>query len=580
MNGYAHLICDFAADAPGLLRCKRCGQSVTHGDPSRPPRFACRKQPAQAPKPKQTAATFSPTPPEALPCVHRGAKLRDEKCRRESCAGGVLFDVLACSEFGECSIDHRAVKGLHVCKTCKSRQPPAADPAAQTEAPKPPRYTTRSPAPVAVVIPCRNYGRYLAEALDSVLAQTVRPAEIVVIDNGSTDNTAKVTARYAAQGVRLEQCKAVGPHQARGAGFRATSAEWLCFLDADDTLAPNYLESALATIRPGVGVVYSPLVKFGDEIGPVDLPTGDLFAQNFIHAGSLVRRIALESARVFQTELPALTLEDWFTWRKLAADGWKAVPQTAAYNYRRHPDGRSLDIAKAPYFVQRAIELDEVTIAVPLSGRLAAWQNLSAWLERQTWPRAQTRVLLVDTSHDDYFGGLVRRWLANARFSAVQYIALDVGDPGLAEADRHQNAIYRAVQAAMPRIYNRVRSEVTTPWVLIVEHDITPPDNVAARLLQSFDARTVSVSGAYRSRYDVQNFIAWDKTGTPYTEPGTGVIECGGNGFGCVMLRTSTLRSTVLHHGGQRGDFDPNFYRDLPAGAVAKLDWSVLCAHG
>lgn len=97
---------------------------------------------------------------------------------------------------------------------------------------------------VSVVIPSHNYGRYLAEAIDSALAQTVPPGQIIVVDDGSTDNTADVAGRY--QG-RIDYVAL--PHgglcRARNEGLRRATGEFVVFLDADDALDTRYLEKTL-----------------------------------------------------------------------------------------------------------------------------------------------------------------------------------------------------------------------------------------------------------------------------------------------------------------------------------------------
>jgi len=116
-------------------------------------------------------------------------------------------------------------------------------------------------SPVSVVIPCFNQGRYLGEALDSVQAQSVPAAEVLVVDDGSTDDTAEVAARYS--GVRYVRQPNRGLAHARNRGFRVTASDFVVFLDADDRLKATALEIGLAAMapRPECAFVYGHCVR-------------------------------------------------------------------------------------------------------------------------------------------------------------------------------------------------------------------------------------------------------------------------------------------------------------------------------
>lgn len=502
----------------------------------------------------------------SVPCVHRGKFTRQDTCRMDVCIGGPVVDVFACTLGGECTVNQHAIPGLKVCRKCDDRTAVAAPP---------------TPAPIAVVIVSHEYGRFLAAALNSVLAQDSPAAEILVVDDASTDDTADVAATFSDRGVRYLRVEHRSAHAARGAGLAATSAPWLCFLDADDELPADYLSAAQRQFADGVAIVFSDVQNFGARTDRIDFAPREITVQNFIHAGCVVRRIALESCRAFDDRLPENVAEDWWTWRQVTRDGWKVAKSPALYGYRRHPESRSTRLHQSSYYERAGIALDELTISIPFSGRRQWWPRMRGWLEHQTWPRSQTRLLFIDSSGDPDFGRMLKTWLTESEgWRGFQYVRHDA-DPGLADANRHNHDIYRAVQREMPRVYNPLRHLVATPWMLNIEDDIEAPPDAAERLLRSFTDQVASVSGVYRSRYQ-DAFVAWPVgPGLPasFTEAGTGVQQVGGNGFGCVMLRTSVLRDAVFHHGGLRGDFDPNFYAELPTGWRALLDWSVRCRH-
>jgi glycosyltransferase involved in cell wall biosynthesis len=98
------------------------------------------------------------------------------------------------------------------------------------------------------VIPCYNQAHFLGEAIESVLSQTYPHFEVVVVDDGSTDNTQEVASRYP--GVRcVRQEDNQGLAAARNTGIRRSRGEYLVFLDADDRLLPNALEAGLSALK-------------------------------------------------------------------------------------------------------------------------------------------------------------------------------------------------------------------------------------------------------------------------------------------------------------------------------------------
>lgn len=103
---------------------------------------------------------------------------------------------------------------------------------------------------VSVIIPTRNYGQFLVDALASVNSQSYRPIEILVVDDGSTDNTQDVLSDFKPFGVmvRVFRLSQVGVSAARNRGLDEASGEFVLFLDADDILLPDALTSLMAGI--------------------------------------------------------------------------------------------------------------------------------------------------------------------------------------------------------------------------------------------------------------------------------------------------------------------------------------------
>lgn len=101
---------------------------------------------------------------------------------------------------------------------------------------------------VSVIVPAFNCGDMLVRALESVFAQVVEPYEVIVIDDGSTDNTAEVAGRYVDR-IRLIQQANDGASVARNTGIKAARYTWIAFLDADDEWLPGKMEKQFAILK-------------------------------------------------------------------------------------------------------------------------------------------------------------------------------------------------------------------------------------------------------------------------------------------------------------------------------------------
>ncbi len=128
-----------------------------------------------------------------------------------------------------------------------------------------------APAQISVVVTSYNYREFVIEAVDSALAQSRPPCEIVVVDDGSSDGSVELLqARYAAQPLVTLLCVSNGGQlSAFQRGLAASCGEVVCFLDADDRWAPDYLEriGALYDARGDVDFVFSDVRLIGNESG-------------------------------------------------------------------------------------------------------------------------------------------------------------------------------------------------------------------------------------------------------------------------------------------------------------------------
>src|SRR5579864_6385259 len=99
---------------------------------------------------------------------------------------------------------------------------------------------------VSIVIACYNYGRFVGEAIESALSQTYTPVEVIVVDDGTSDDSVEVASRYP---VTVLTQKNSGVCVTGNRGIRASHGEFVLRLDADDRLAPTYVEETLGALR-------------------------------------------------------------------------------------------------------------------------------------------------------------------------------------------------------------------------------------------------------------------------------------------------------------------------------------------
>jgi len=173
-----------------------------------------------------------------------------------------------------------------------------------------------SPHPVliSVIIVVHNGARYLAEAIDSVLAQTYHPFEIIVVDDGSTDESAHVAQQFP---VRYYYQTHSGPGAARNHGTEQARGEFLAFLDADDIWLPAKLEQQLAAFaaQPKREAVFGQVEHFNSpELEPVARSARFIgTTMNGISAGTmLIHRAAFMRVGLFSTRWQVGDFVDWY----------------------------------------------------------------------------------------------------------------------------------------------------------------------------------------------------------------------------------------------------------------------------
>ena len=145
------------------------------------------------------------------------------------------------------------------------------------------------PADIYVVIPTYNYAHFVCEAVRSVLSQTQPPFEIVVVDDGSKDNTAECLRQFG-DSIRYVYQENSGLSAARNTGIREARGDWIAFLDSDDIWHPQKIErvAAILSAHPELCAIGSDMVSFSGAPPESTLVSGRRLRLRPIHLRDLV----------------------------------------------------------------------------------------------------------------------------------------------------------------------------------------------------------------------------------------------------------------------------------------------------
>lgn len=179
---------------------------------------------------------------------------------------------------------------------------------------------------LSVIIPAYNSAGFIGRAIESVFAQTVPVHELIVVDDGSSDDTSATAAAFGPRVKVLRQPNG-GPGAARNHGVRESRGEWLAFLDADDAWVPSKIERQRPHLVPGTDIVFSHVV------GPLkhDNPRGDitfdlLWDHNLIGMSTaIIRRESFRKVAGFDEDRAIMGVEDYNLWLRLAAQDARFV---------------------------------------------------------------------------------------------------------------------------------------------------------------------------------------------------------------------------------------------------------------
>jgi glycosyltransferase involved in cell wall biosynthesis len=228
--------------------------------------------------------------------------------------------------------------------------------------------TRRIGMKISVVIPAYNAERFMRRCLSSVFAQTLKPDEVIVVDDGSTDATASLAQELGARVVRRANG---GLSAARNSGIDNASGDWIALLDADDMWAQQKLERQATLTLPGTVLVYTGIRIFDDsgerESRPAagaDSVSRMLRYRNPIAPSTvLVRREAVIQGGGFREDIRAC--EDWEMWIRLERLGKFVAIEEPLTDYYVHPNSLSANPAR---MLQAMDQIMDTTLLAGLRG--------------------------------------------------------------------------------------------------------------------------------------------------------------------------------------------------------------------
>lgn len=208
---------------------------------------------------------------------------------------------------------------------------------------------------VTVIVPAYNYANFIGECLDSVLSQTFKSWECIVIDNGSTDNTQEIVKSYSNKDGRIKYhyTNQKGVSLARNLAVSLSHGTYLLPLDADDKIDPTYLEKAVNIMNqnPELSLVYCNAILFGSVNKKWILPDFNykaMLIENSIFCSALIKKnefLAVNGYNVNMVE----GFEDWDFWIKYLANNKKVYKLNDIlfyYRIKQHSRNSVLDTEK------------------------------------------------------------------------------------------------------------------------------------------------------------------------------------------------------------------------------------------
>lgn len=466
------------------------------------------------------------------------------------------------------------------------------------------------PRKIGVVVPTRHRAHFLPHMLGSLMAQSLAPERILVVDDGGCDDTLEVVERYPrVEYLRVNVGNGKSGNPARNVGLKELAdLPYLCFVDDDDMIPPNYLQCLLETLEKDcrLAAAYPRMIFCGqsNRLWKHAWDKDRLGRTNLSGTPALIRTDALLQVGgwpIFEPdELGTMPYDDWALWRRLRDHGWRMKLAPVDYFYYRHDNGVCQSNARANHRSQwrRTIDpLNLITIAIPFSGRAHLLDDLLDAVAAQTYPSEHIHLLFYDNSGDEAFQHRLQTWLLehpdyagslyfkDLRTAVAGRTARAVADAPLVEGELGRRRFGRELNHHVGALWNRIGQLAHTDLVWCLEDDVVPPPDALERLLDRMNPTVDAVTAAYESRVVPNCCVAWTYESLQsgrvrHLRRGAGVEAIGGCGFGCVLARRELFSAGPARSAGEAVGFDCNFWLDLARrGGKVLMDWDVFCEH-
>lgn len=302
---------------------------------------------------------------------------------------------------------------------------------------------------VSVIIPCYNYGEFLAEALDSILEQTYSNWECIVVNDGSTDNSEELGLEYQNRDIRFKYIyqKNAGHAAARNTALNASTGKYVQFLDADDMLEKEKLNLQVSLMEENahIDLIYSDILGFLDNeierkftpanffIQPLISGKGEAIISNLILTNFFLPGCVIMRRSIYEkvgTMKASYGFEDWEYFFRIAFEGFfffhdsRVGVKLLSRTHGNNTTHKAIKMLESKIFVRK--EIIKVTRSFLIENKLKLSQSFINWILEEHKKLLFSDQALSNLYNRDYLTGLKYVFL-DAYYSGKPFNSLNNG---------------------------------------------------------------------------------------------------------------------------------------------------------